>query len=67
MVYGGPHKGGYEIVNCNLRCTYRLLLPKQNTFYDTDGSPLDSMVACVILVRKTRENDGENNNIHMVK
>ena len=35
-VYGGPNKGGYGIVNCNLRCTYCPLVPKRDTFYDTD-------------------------------
>ena len=36
----GPHKGGYTIVNCNLGCTYCPLVPKQDTFYVTDGSPM---------------------------
>ena len=38
-VYGGPRKGDSGIVNCNPRCTYCLLVPKQDTFYVTDGSP----------------------------
>ena len=33
--YGGPHKGGYEIVNYNPMCTYCPLVPKQDTFYVT--------------------------------
>ena len=38
--YGGPHKGGYGIANCNSRCTYCPLVPKRDTFYVTDGSPM---------------------------
>ena len=30
-VYGGPHKGRFEIVNHNPRCTYCQLVPKQYT------------------------------------
>ena len=33
-------KGGYGIVNCNPRCTFCPLEPKQDTFYVTDGSPM---------------------------
>ena len=40
-VYGGPYKGGYGIGNCNTtRCTYCPLVPKGDTFYVTDGSPM---------------------------
>ena len=34
-----PHKGGYGTVNYNPRRTYCPLVPKQDTFYVTDGSP----------------------------
>ena len=40
MLYGGPHNGGYGIVNCNPRCTYCPLVPKRNTFHLTDGLPM---------------------------
>lgn len=39
-VYGGPHKGGYGIVYCNPRSTYCQLVPKRDTFYVIDGSPM---------------------------
>ena len=39
-VYGRPHKGGYGIVTCNPMCTNCLLVPKRDTFYATDGSPM---------------------------
>ena len=32
--------GGYRIVNCNPRCTYYPLVPKQDTFYVNDGSAI---------------------------
>ena len=35
-----PHKIGNEIVNYNPRCTYYPLVPKRDTFYATDGTPL---------------------------
>ena len=35
-----PHKIGNEIVNYNPRCTYCPLVPKRDTFYATDGTPL---------------------------
>ena len=41
--YVGPHKGGYRIVNCNPRCIYYPLVPKRDTFYVTDGSPMRIM------------------------
>ena len=31
-VYGGSHKGGYGIVNCNPRYTYCPLVPKRDNF-----------------------------------
>ena len=46
-VYGGPHKGGYGIVNCNPRCSYCTYCPlvlKQDTFHVTDGSPMIATV-----------------------
>ena len=39
-VYGGPDKGDFWIVNCNPRCTYSPLVPKRDTFYVTDVSPM---------------------------
>ena len=35
-----PHKIGNEFVNYNPRCTYCPLVPKRDTFYATDGTPL---------------------------
>ena len=44
-VYAGPHKSGYGIVNnCTLRCTYCSHVPKRDTFYVTDGSPMEEKV-----------------------
>ena len=37
--YGGPHKGGFRIVNYNPRRTYCPLVPKRDTFNATKGSP----------------------------
>ena len=37
--YVGTHKGGFGIVNYNLRRTYCPLVPKQYTFSATKGSP----------------------------
>ena len=39
-VYGDTHKGGYDIVNCNPWCPYCPLVPKRDTSYVTDGSPM---------------------------
>ena len=43
-IFGDPQKGGYGIVNCNLRCTCCPLVPKRVTFYDSDGSPMLQML-----------------------
>ena len=52
-----PHKIGNEIVNYNLRCTYCLLVPKRDTFYATDGAPLNSIkVVTIEKKRLKREN-----------
>ena len=48
-VYGGPHKGGYWIVNCNPKCTYCLLVLKRDTFYVTDGSPMFETIPNIFL------------------
>ena len=39
-----PHKIGNEIVNYNPRCTYCPLVPKRDTFYATDGTPLKTII-----------------------
>ena len=43
-----PHKGGYGIVNYNPRRTYSPLVPKQDTFYVTDGSPNENNGTCIL-------------------
>ena len=57
-VYGGLQERGYGIVNCYPRCTYCPLVPKQNTFHVTDGSPIipvwKEAVNVVLLVRFLR-------------
>ena len=48
-VYGGAHGGvwlweaigGYRIFDYDTKCTYCPLVPKRDTFYVTDGSPMD--------------------------